>query len=192
MLLSDDLDLLARARHLSTQARDDAPWYEHSEIGYNYRLSNLLAALGVAQLSRLDAIIARRREIRNLYAAALGGVHGVEILARADGIDDSGDNHWLTCITLPEGTSPDRVVSDLNAVDIEARHLWKPMHLQPVHLRRRSFINGGSERLFRRAIALPSGSGMSDDDVDRVVAALRDVLQYAHARSLGSCLTPSA
>ena len=149
MLLSDDLDLLARARHLSTQARDDAPWYEHSEIGYNYRLSNLLAALGVAQLSRLDAMIARRREIRNRYAAALAAVPGVEVLARTDGLDDSGDNHWLTCVTLPEGTSPDRVVADLNALDIEARHLWKPMHLQPVHRARRSFITGASERLFR-------------------------------------------
>jgi dTDP-4-amino-4,6-dideoxygalactose transaminase len=172
MLLSDDLDLLARARHLSTQARDAAPWYEHSEIGYNYRLSNLLAALGVAQLSRLDVMIARRREIRDRYAEALAVVPGVEILARTDGLDDTGDNHWLTCITLPEDISPDDLVADLNAADIEARHLWKPMHLQPVHRTRRAFISGASEGLFHHAVALPSGSALSDDEVDRVIAAV--------------------
>ena len=177
MLLSDDLDLLARARHLSTQARDTAPWYEHSEIGYNYRLSNLLAALGVAQLSRLDSMIVRRREIRNRYAATLTAVPGLQVMARTMGLDDSEDNHWLTCILLPEGTSPDRVVSDLNALDIEARHLWKPMHLQPVHRARRSFISGASERLFRTAVALPSGSGLSDEDVDRVTAAVLNSLR---------------
>ncbi len=177
MLLSDDLDLLGRARHLSTQARDPAPWYEHSEIGYNYRLSNLLAALGIAQLSRLDVMISRRREIRDRYAAALAAVPGLQVLARKEGLDDSGDNHWLTCITLPEGTSADDVVSDLNALDIEARHLWKPMHLQAVHRACRSFITGASERLFGTAVALPSGSGMSDDDVDRVIAAILDSLR---------------
>lgn len=179
MLLSDDLDLLARARHLSTQARDDAPWYEHSAIGYNYRLSNVLAALGIAQLSRLDAMIVRRREIRDRYAAALSGVPGLEVLARTEGLDDSGDNHWLTCIRLPEGTSPDSAVSDLNALNIEARHVWKPMHLQPVHRNRRAFITGGSERLFRTAVALPSGSGLTDHEVDRVIAAVLDSLRQS-------------
>jgi len=177
MLLSDDLELLAHARHLSTQARDEAPWYEHSEIGYNYRLSNLLAALGVAQLSRLDAMIARRRGIRDRYAATLAQVPGLQILARTDGVDDSGDNHWLTCITLPDGVSPDGVVADLNALNIEARHLWKPMHLQPVHRSRRSFVTGASEQLFRSGVALPSGSGLSDDEVDRVVGAFLESLR---------------
>jgi dTDP-4-amino-4,6-dideoxygalactose transaminase len=172
MLLSDDLELLARARHLSTQARDAAPWYEHSDIGYNYRLSNLLAALGVAQLSRLRAMIVRRREIRDRYAAALTVVPGVTVIGRTDGLDDSGDNHWLTCVTLPDGVSPDGVVADLNALDIEARHLWKPMHLQPVHRSRRAFITGASEGLFRRAVALPSGSALADDEVDLVIEAV--------------------
>jgi dTDP-4-amino-4,6-dideoxygalactose transaminase len=172
MLLSDDLELLARARHLSTQARDAAPWYEHSEVGYNYRLSNLLAALGVAQLSRLDAMIARRREIRDRYAAALEAVPGMKVMGRSDGLDDSGDNHWLTCVTLPRGVSPHALVADLNAHDIEARHLWKPMHLQPVHQSRRAFITGASEGLFQHSVALPSGSALSDDEIDRVIAAV--------------------
>ena len=173
MLLSDDLDMLARARHLSTQARDAAPWYEHSGIGYNYRLSNLLAALGVAQLSRLDAMIARRREIRNRYAGELADLPGVGVMGRTEGLDDSGDNHWLTCITLPSGVSPDEVVAELSSEDIEARHLWKPMHLQPVHASRRMFHTGTSEHLFARGVTLPSGSGLTDDEVSRVIAALR-------------------
>ena len=181
MLLSDDLELLERARHLSTQARDPAPWYEHSEIGYNYRLSNLLAALGVAQLSRLDAMIARRREIRDRYSAAMASLPGVEILARTDGLDDSGDNHWLTCITLPNAIWPDDVVADLNAHDIEGRHLWKPMHLQPVHHSKRAFVTGAGERLFHRGVALPSGSALSDDEVDRVIGAVQDSLQASEA-----------
>ena len=176
MLLSDDLELLTHARHLSTQARDAAPWYEHTEIGYNYRLSNLLAALGVAQLSRLDMMIQRRREIRDRYVAALSHIDGLHVIARTDGLDDSGDNHWLTCVVLPNDVAPDRLVSHLNARDIEARHLWKPMHLQPVHRSRRVFVTGASERLFRSAVALPSGSGLSDDEVDRVVAAVLDSL----------------
>jgi dTDP-4-amino-4,6-dideoxygalactose transaminase len=172
MLLSDDLELLDHARHLSTQARDSEPWYEHSEIGYNYRLSNLLAALGVAQLSRLDAMMARRRAIRDRYASALAAVPGVAVIGRTEGVDDSADNHWLTCITLPEHIAPDHVVATLNALDIEARHLWKPMHLQPVHRGRRSFLNGNSERLFHTGVALPSGAGLTDAEVDRVIGAL--------------------
>ena len=92
-------------------------------------------------------MIARRRGDPDRYAAALAQVPGVQILARTDGVDDSGDNHWLTCITLPSGVSPDGVVADLNALNIEARHLWKPMHLQPVHRSRRAFVTGTSEQL---------------------------------------------
>ena len=178
MLLSDDLELLARARHLSAQARDPAPWYEHTEIGYNYRLSNVLAALGVAQLSRLDDMIARRRGVRDVYAAHLRGLPGVQILGRQPGMDDSGDNHWLTCLLLPHGVSPEDFVADLDDRDIEARHLWKPMHLQPVHAARRAFVTGGSERLFRTGVALPSGSGLTDDEVMRVVEAVLESVTH--------------
>lgn len=172
MLLSDDMDLIARARHLATQARDAAPWYEHSEIGYNYRLSNLLAALGVAQLARLDSMIERRREIRDRYAEALARVPGMGVLGREHGLDDSGDNHWLTCLRLPDGVSPDILVAQLDRANIEARHLWKPMHLQPVHAARRAFTSGASERLFHTGVALPSGSGLTDDEVVRVIRAV--------------------
>jgi dTDP-4-amino-4,6-dideoxygalactose transaminase len=171
MLLSNDGDLVAHARKLSTQAREPAPWYEHVEIGYNYRLSNLLAAFGRAQLSRLPALIARRREIRSRYAAALEATGVVRMLGGPDG----EDNCWLTGIVLadaaaPAGATP--VLEALNAQAIEARHLWKPMHLQPVFSGARSFLNGESEALFRSGLLLPSGSALTDADIDRVIAAL--------------------
>jgi dTDP-4-amino-4,6-dideoxygalactose transaminase len=181
MLLSDDGDLVAHARKLSTQAREPVPWYEHVEIGYNYRLSNLLAAFGRAQLSRLPAMIERRREIRARYARAFEETGVVTLLGGPDG----EDNCWLTGITLadeaiPNGVTP--VLAALNAEGIEARHVWRPMHLQPVFSGARTFLNGVSDDLFRSGLLLPSGSALSDSDVDRVVAALLGQVARAGTR----------
>jgi dTDP-4-amino-4,6-dideoxygalactose transaminase len=179
MLLSDDLELLGRARYLSTQARQPVPYYEHTEIGYNYRLSNVLAALGRAQLTRLDDMITRRRAIRQTYADGLAGVQGVRLMGRGGDRDDEQDNCWLTTIVLdPEAVTAtvDSVIKMLEAEDIEARHLWKPMHLQPVFADARSFVNGTSERLFASGVTLPSGSILTDDDVARVLAVTRAAL----------------
>lgn len=182
MLVSDDGDLIERARYLSTQARQPVPWYEHTDIGYNYRLSNLLAALGRAQLSRLDDLIARRRAIREQYAASLADLPDVRFLGRESGRGDEEDNCWLTAIVLGDdegsgaGMSADDVVAGLNAENIEARHLWKPMHLQPVFAQSRSFLTGASDALFARGVALPSGAGLSERDIERVVVTLRRVL----------------
>jgi dTDP-4-amino-4,6-dideoxygalactose transaminase len=179
MLLSDDLELLGRARYLSTQARQPVPYYEHTEIGYNYRLSNVLAALGRAQLTRLDDMIGRRRAIRRTYADGLDGVPGVRLMGRGADRDDEQDNCWLTTIVLnPEAVTAtvDSVIKMLEAEDIEARHLWKPMHLQPVFADARSFVNGTSERLFANGVTLPSGSILTDDDVARVLGVVRSAL----------------
>ncbi|XVX20477.1 DegT/DnrJ/EryC1/StrS family aminotransferase [Actinomycetota bacterium] len=176
MLLSDNTDLLQRARYLSTQARQPTPWYEHTEVGYNYRMSNLLAALGVGQLARLDEMIARRRQIRERYAAGLADVPGLRFLGRASATGDGEDNCWLTCLVLDpdhQSSTPDEVMHQLDAAGIEARHLWKPMHLQPVFADAWMFATGVSERLFRRGVTLPTGVGLADDDVDRVIAAFR-------------------
>ena len=178
MLLSDDLDLLDRARFLSTQARDPVPWYEHREVGYNYRLSNILAALGRAQNERLDKMIDRRRTIRRLYMDGLGDIQGVRFLG-VRGSNSSEDNCWLTSIVLDPthvANPPDVVIKALADEDIEARHVWKPMHSQPVFSEERAFVNGVSDQLFAHGVTLPSGSVLSDDDVDRVVVALRAVL----------------
>lgn len=170
MLLSDDADLVEHARKLSTQAREPVPWYEHEEVGYNYRLSNLLAAFGRAQLSRLPEMIERRRSIRRRYAEAFEPI-GATLLGGPDG----EDNCWLTGVILPDALLPEGLnplIARLNAQDIEARHLWKPMHRQPVFARHRSFLTGTSDDLFARGVLLPSGSALSDDDADRVVDAL--------------------
>ena len=174
MLLSDDLDLLDRARYLSTQARQPVPWYEHTDVGYNYRMSNVLAALGRGQLERLDAMMARRRDIRDTYAKALAPYGDVRLLGRSGTDTDDGDNCWLTTIVIDrEGPEvADDVVSALNAADIEARHVWKPMHLQPVYAPRRAFVTGASDDLFRTGVTLPSGAGLDDEQIDRVIDVL--------------------
>lgn len=177
MLLSDDGDLVAHARKLATQAREPFPWYEHTEVGYNYRLSNLLAAFGRAQLSRLPAMIERRRTIRARYTAALEPF-GVTFLGGTDG----DDNCWLTAAVLPSERLPggaDSVVVALNAQSIEARHLWKPMHAQPVFAGARSFVNGSTDQLFASGLLLPSGSALRDEDVERVITALLTELEAA-------------
>lgn len=179
MLVSNDAELIARARQLSTQSREPVAWYEHKEIGYNYRLSNILAALGRAQLRRLDDMIKRRRLIRDLYQDAFSDLPGLRIIGRDPEVDDSHDNCWLTSVVLDDSLIPnglDALISELHADGIEARHLWKPMHLQPVFAQSRSFVTGASEDLFGHGVNLPSGASMTDGDVARVVTSLRQAV----------------
>ena len=183
MLLSNNTDLIERARYLSTQARQPAEYYEHTEIGYNYRLSNILAALGRAQLSRLDSMIARRRAIRQMYVEGLADVPGVGFLGRGDhdqqGRGDDEDNCWLTCIVMDPAVtevSPSMLMAELASEDIESRRLWKPMHLQPVFASSRAYLNSTSERLFDRGVTLPSGSALQDDEIERVIKVLHTTL----------------
>jgi len=179
MLVSDDADLIGRCRYLSTQARQPVPYYQHTDIGYNYRLSNILAALGRAQLSRLDEMIARRRGHRERYRSALASIPGVGFLSAAAQPGDSAENCWLTCITLDPavtGTDPGSVIQALDTADIEARYLWKPMHLQPVFAGNRSFVTGASQQLFETGVTLPSGSALSDADIDRVIEVVTGIL----------------
>lgn len=168
MLLTDDRELALRTRYLATQARQPVAHYEHTEIGYNYRLSNILAALGRAQLARLDSMVARRREIRSLYREIFDGIDGVEIFG---GLDDVDDNFWLTSILVDPDTagwSAQQLSGSLAEHNIESRPLWKPMHLQPVFAGSRALVNGSSERLFESGLTLPSGSVLNDDDMNRV------------------------
>lgn len=187
MLLSDDEGLIAHARKLSTQSREPVPWYEHTEVGYNYRLSNVLAALGRGQLERLDGMISRRREIRDRYADAFADLP-VRFLGRdSKERSDADDNCWLTTLVVEERGRPrlslkttttpaDSIVEAMSAEKIEVRHLWKPMHLQPVFHGARSFGGKISEGLFRSGVTLPSGPALTDDQIDRVIAALRTIL----------------
>ena len=164
MLVSPDPDVADRARYLSTQARQPAVHYEHTEIGFNYRLSNLLAAMGRAQLERLPGMIERRHAHHAQYVAALGDVPGVTFMP----VDDAGWNGWLTCVVFDEPEMRDAVQAALAADDVESRPLWKPLHLQPVFAGAPSRVNGTSEHLFRHGLCLPSGSVLTSDDIDRV------------------------
>ncbi|MER6586157.1 DegT/DnrJ/EryC1/StrS family aminotransferase [Micromonospora chalcea] len=175
MLLSDDEALLARCRHLATQAREPVPHYEHVDVGYNYRLSNLLAALGRAQLHRLDGMMRRRRLVRERYAKLFSGVPGVRLL----GDGDEGSNCWLTSIVVdPErtGWAAAELGAHLAARDIETRHVWKPMHRQPVFAGCRSVVTGASDRLFAQGLTLPSGSVLDDGRLARVIGAVEQFL----------------
>lgn len=177
MFLSNDKVLADRVRYFATQARQPAPHYEHTEIGYNYRMSNLLAALGRAQLSRLDEMIAKRRDTRRRYRALVADIPGVEIFG---GDDDAEDNMWLTALLIDEeitGWSPVSLREALAAQDIESRPLWKPMHLQPVFSKSRGVINGSSESLFCRGITLPSGSSLTEAQLLRIESVISDFLK---------------
>ncbi|MGK5676256.1 aminotransferase class I/II-fold pyridoxal phosphate-dependent enzyme [Micromonospora sp. URMC 106] len=175
MLVSDDAALLVRARHLSTQAREPTPHYEHRETGYNYRLSNLLAALGRAQLVRLDGMIARRRQLRDRYAKLFAPIPGVRLL----GTEDTGSNCWLTTIVVdPErsGWPAADLAAHLAARDIETRPVWKPMHLQPAYADAERLVTGVAEQLFADGLALPSGSVLNEAEIGRVLAAVDEFL----------------
>ena len=168
MLVSEDAEAIRRARFLATQARDSAPHYQHSTVGYNYRLSNLLAAVGRAQLERLDDRVATRRRNFETYHRALGDLPGVSFMPEAE---FGSATRWLTCLTFdPERFGADReeVRLALEQENIEARPIWKPMHLQPVFQDCR--VRGGAvaEDLFARGLCLPSGSSLTSDQLDRI------------------------
>jgi dTDP-4-amino-4,6-dideoxygalactose transaminase len=171
MLLTHDRALADRARYLATQARQPVAHYEHTDIGYNYRLSNLLAALGRAQLVRLDEMMGRRRAWRRRYREYFAGMEGIEVF----GGDDAEDNCWLTAIVLdPEDAAvrADDLRAALAGMGVESRPLWKPMHLQPVHAGAGRLVTGAAERLFRTGVTLPSGSALTEEQLDRVEQAL--------------------
>jgi len=168
MLASDDEELINHARKLSQQAREPVSWYEHQEIGYNYRLSNILAAIGRGQLLVLSERVRRKREIFKLYQDILGDVPGISFMPEAE---YNQANRWLTVIQIDPlefGSNTDTVRESLEADNLESRPLWKPMHKQPVFNNCR--IKGGnvSEDLFRKGLCLPSGTAMSNDDIHRI------------------------
>ncbi len=175
MLVSDDEALIAHARHLSTQARDNAPHYEHTEYGYNYRMSNIIAGIGRGQMEVLSERIERRREIFDLYHKALGEIEGIIFMPELEG---SIGNRWLTTLLLPEHISPESLRLSLEAENIESRPLWKPMHAQPLFQGAKGRLNGLSDTLFKRGICLPSGSSLTDSDVERIVSLVKQAIVH--------------
>ena len=178
MLVTDDADIAQRARYLATQARQPVAHYEHVDIGYNYRLSNLLAGVGRAQLVRLPSMIERRRGWRSAYREYFATADGAEVFGGEDGSSDpSGDhdNFWLTSVIVDPktaGWSAAGLREHLAAVNIEARPLWKPMHLQPVFAGTDRYLGGSSEAIFANGISLPSGSALSSEQFTTVISAI--------------------
>lgn len=172
-VVTDDPRVADRIRHLATQAREPAPHYEHVEVGANERLSNVLAAIGRAQLGTLADRIARRRAIRDRYVDGLGDLPGIGW----NPVDDDRHvvNHWLTCITVDPATGrrPEDLRLALESADIEARPTWKPMHLQPVFADAPAVVDGTSDRVFATGLCLPSGGSMAATEQDRVIEVLR-------------------
>ena len=184
MLVSRRRDIVERARYLSTQARQPVAHYEHEDVGYNYRLSNLLAAVGRGQLAGLDAKVARRRAVRAAYQSALTGCRGIEFMPEAA---YGRSNGWLTCVTIDPalfGADREAVRLFLESRNIESRPVWKPMHLQPVF--RQAAVGGGSvaEALFETGLCLPSGSSLTAEDQQRVISSLHQL----HTAAVAACV----
>jgi dTDP-4-amino-4,6-dideoxygalactose transaminase len=181
-LVSDQADHIERACFLATQARDPAPHYEHSEIGYNYRMSNIVAAIGRGQMEALPGFVERCRAINARYRSQLEDLPGINFLTEPN--DAFRSNFWLTTMTVDSalfGADRETIRLKLEAENIESRPVWKPMHLQPVFQKMDAPMYGGEvcERIFRDGLCLPSGPSMSDDDVDRVSRLIVDTMKQA-------------
>jgi dTDP-4-amino-4,6-dideoxygalactose transaminase len=175
-LVSDNNEYIKKARFLSTQARDNAPYYQHSQIGYNYRMSNILAGIGRGQLEVIEERVLKRRANYETYYNNLSFLEGLSFLNEKH---SSFSNRWLTTIIVEpsktKGISNENIHKVLAKDNIETRPLWKPMHLQPVFIEYPSYTNGVSERLFNYGLCLPSGSNMNDQDLFRVIDRIKEV-----------------
>lgn len=168
MLVSNDAEIASKVRYLSTQARENVHWYEHSEIGFNYRLSNLLAALGNSQLKRLNETILLRQKIQERYAKNFESENELLIIANPTW---GKSNYWLTNLRIDHDFSEnirDDIKKSLDLNDIESRFVWKPMHLQPIFCDSESVLNNNSENIFKASLCLPTGTDLSSTDIDRI------------------------
>lgn len=182
MLVTNSEEWARQARHLSTQARDPAPHYEHSVVGYNYRMSNLLAAVGRGQLRVLEDRVHQRRQVFDYYQRHLGGLPGISFMTE---LPASRSTRWLTCILVqPDelGVTREEIRVALEDQDIEARPIWKPMHAQPVFVHCRKRGGQVAERLFELGLCLPSGSSISNEDLARVVGVIRALVKSRTAQ----------
>ncbi len=177
MLVSPDKALIDSSVHLATQARDPAPYYLHTKRGYNYRMSNILAGVGVSQMRVLEDRVQARRKIYSYYAERLGAIKGVEMMP--DCKDFARPTFWLSCLRLDKSYGPGKpeaIRQALEAENIETRRIWKPMHTQPLFAETEMYGGAFGEELFDYGLCLPSGSAMSEEDLDRVCTALEKQL----------------
>jgi len=170
MLISDNEEWIEKAKFLSTQAKEPFLHYEHKEYGYNYRMSNVLSAIGVAQMEVLNNRVERKREIFEFYQKELEEIEEISFMPE---IENAYGNRWLTTI-LFEKTDPLKVIKALEEVNAESRPLWKPMHLQPLFANSLSFVDGYSENLFRKGLCLPSPTDVGNDELIRVIKEIKN------------------
>lgn len=175
-LISKNIDFIKKAKFLATQAREDYPHYEHKEIGYNYRMSNVCAAIGLGQLEVLEKRVKKRRYIYEYYKSKLSDIKQIKFFEELPGYYS---NRWLTTILFDKEAIINRETVRLNLLkeNIESRPLWKPMHLQPLFKNCKVFDNGVSEDLFSRGLCLPSGSNMNDINLDRVIDNIKTLYE---------------
>lgn len=184
-LLSNDKKLIEKSRFLATQARDDAPHYQHSTIGYNYRMSNIVAGIGRGQMEVVDTRVNRRREINNWYKELLKDKEGIAF--QTEPTSDYHSNFWLTAILVDpkktKGITREKLRLSLEKENIESRPLWKPMHLQPIFKDYPFYTTGVSENLFEHGLCLPSGSNLTEKDMQRISRSLVEVLELQNSVS---------
>jgi dTDP-4-amino-4,6-dideoxygalactose transaminase len=178
-LVSKNKHYIDQARFLATQARDEAPHYQHSQIGYNYRMSNIVAGIGRGQMEVLDERVAQRRANNQRYREFFTGVDGITFQTEPDA--DYFSNYWLTAILIESSLTGDITREDvrlaLDAENIESRPLWKPMHMQPVYEGTKFFGSGVCEKLFELGLCLPSGSNLTEEEFDRIFSALSEIFK---------------
>jgi len=170
MLVSDNEERISKVRFWSTQARDKARHYQHSELGYNYRMSNIVAGIGRGQLKVLDKRIEKKRYIFEFYKRELNGLEGIEFMPINEW---NKPNYWLSCITLNGKVRPVDIIEALEENNIESRPIWKPMHLQPYYEKYDYIGTNVSEKLFENGLCLPSDTKMNDEDLDRVCSVIK-------------------
>jgi len=176
-LVSNNEIHIKEARHLSTQARDPAPHYQHSKVGYNYRMSNIVAGIGRGQMMVLDQWVEKRRAMNTWYRDLLNDYSYISFLTEPN--DDYFSNHWLTCIIVednPKDVTRETIRLGLEQENIEARPLWKPMHQQPIFTSYPSYVNGVSDELFDKGLCLPSGSNLNEEQKNRIKDSLLNIL----------------
>lgn len=181
MLVSNDVESLQKARFLATQARDPAPYYQHSQVGHNYRLSNILAGVGRAQLEVIDDRVSARRLIFERYQQSLSHLPGISFMPE---LENSMSNRWLTAFTVDEietGLSSSQIIEAMANENIEARPVWKPLHMQPLFNGATYFSHSEdddvSAKLFSRGVCLPSGSGLTEEEQTRVINLIEETLE---------------
>ena len=175
-LISKNKNLINRARKLASQSKEDKPYYEHLEVGYNYRLSNVCAAIGLGQLETLNHKVKKKREINSYYRKKLAKNTEVKFINESKG---SFSNYWLTTIILKKNKliNREKLRLYLEEANIESRPLWKPMHLQPIFKKCQSYLNGVAEDLFNNGLCLPSGTNLKDSDLQRIIYKIQELYE---------------